>query len=385
MRRIIAAACAVPVLFAGLAGPGDASAGPAVPAPAASPPLGDDYFTSAQLTRGLISAADLPPGYTVAGQSAGQQQQFPVFGTDLCGAMPQEIPGPVTTSRRTFRHTDGSVTTVAIAAVGSQRAREIVGLVAGAPATCPSRTSGGWTTTQSRLALPGLGGAAAGVVTRSRSATGAVPRRQAAAAAAGDVSLVVTQDGGNQARFVKIVQAAARKLARISAPLTARELRRGLISAADLPAGHHVVTGPGSFTEYDCSGNPVRFPVPASAAYRAFAAGPGAPTVQVAIGPGGPVPDDLITAVRTRGRDCPTVTDRSGVRHATTYFSPPATDIDNGGVLYRERPAVALAHFCERDLCLVVRVTLTGGIGEEQARRIMATATERFLDLFYQP
>ncbi len=116
MRRVVASLCALPLVLAVLLGTAGMSAPqvpPGTPAPAASPPLGDQYYTAAQLARGLPAAADLPKGYTVAGDSAGSVSDAPLYGSDLCHAgQPSTVGEPVTYVTRTFKHADGAELTI---------------------------------------------------------------------------------------------------------------------------------------------------------------------------------------------------------------------------------------------------------------------------------
>lgn len=325
-----------------------------VPAPAASPPPGDDFYTAAQLVRGLPAAADLPGGYAEVGGDSGQVMEFPVFGSDLCreSGMPDTIWGPLTTATRSFRGPAGGTLSVSLTAVGSVRAAGIVESVRAAPSACPDR--------QSALALPDVGLPSAGIV----SAAGA-ERTQAVVLSYGNVSAVFT--GGGEG-FVAAVVRAAGRVARVDDPPPVEVLARGLIDVEDLPAGHRVVPADSAsfFGERDCDGNLRRFGGKA-VARRTFAAGEGYPAVRAAVGAFRG--HDLVEAVRTRLRECP---------GQTVPFPVPATDIPVAGVDDGTVVRVLIAY---RDVCSELRVTRSRTIGTAEISAMVAAALRKGFDV----
>ncbi|HEY0002309.1 MAG TPA: hypothetical protein VGB74_17800, partial [Actinoplanes sp.] len=234
MSRLIALILALALVPGALVTAGTAGA-TAVPAPAASPPPGDQYFTAAQLAGGLLTEAELPAGYAVAGGSAGSVTDFDIYGSNLCtGGLPDRLWGPVTSASRTFRRAAGGTVSVVVTATGADRARDIVAYAAAAPAKCPAVTRDGLRTTYTRLPLPDLGAPSAGLVATTRfSKHEMLPVvRRTVAVAHGDVSAVFQQSGDGadvRASFLEIVRASAAKLEKIDEPPAVAQLRRALI------------------------------------------------------------------------------------------------------------------------------------------------------------
>ncbi|MEV6306591.1 hypothetical protein AB0M02_44840 [Actinoplanes sp. NPDC051861] len=374
MRRILALTGMVPILLATLAGVATADR--------TVPPPGNDYFTSAQLSRGLLTPAKMPDGYTASGGSAGSQYNPLVYGSNVCGGYASEVWGSVTYASKRFVNKDGSTVDVSITALGSAKAAEVVGYLAAAPRKCPSLTGVGETTKQTRLTLPDLGVTSAGLITVNQ--VGSVSRRRHAVAVAyGNASAVFEENGataGTQARFLKIVKAGVKALKKINDPTPAAQLKRGLIELADLPKGHRVVTdgtvsGGDWFTEYDCSGKLVRYGPRGTAVERSFAPDKGAATIRMAVG--SIESTGIVDAIRKRLSECPAVTDQSGIRRTSTYFSAPATDITVVAIKYQDKPAVARAVIVYRDWYADVRVTMTAGTTTEQVDAIFTAAVTR--------
>jgi hypothetical protein len=384
MRRFLALVGVLPIL-ATLTPATPAAAGaayPAVPEPAASPPLGNDYFTPAQLARGLISA---PKGYTQLNQGSGSVTNSDVFASGICnGGFATTIWESITYAWRSFRHTDGSILMVTVKATGAARAREVVRHAAEPPAACPIAVGGGTTTTYTKLPLPALGDAAAGYTELTESAGATAKREHAAAVALGNVSAVFEDRGGDQARFLGTVKAGAGKLRRINAAPAVSELKRGLMEVTDLPTGHRLVgdttlDNKEVFTELDCAGKPLRFGPSATAVRRTFAMGKTDPAVQITAGWLGAAPaQSLVTAIRKRLTDCPAVTDEAGTRHPITDLPVPATDITVVGALYTGSPTIARTLVVYRDIALEFRIT---GADTTEAQKIVEAGMGRIFQI----
>ncbi|MDR6317099.1 hypothetical protein [Actinoplanes couchii] len=352
MRRILALTCAAVALAGSVVLGGGGAAG--VPAPVASPPLGDDYYTSRQMERGLPGVADLPAGWTVATSGPG----VGLSTLDLCTFMAGGPPFNTTIVTRTYVHRGGARLTVDIVASGAESARRTVTETAAVPRTCPTATNGdGLTRRNTALPLPATGDASAGVISVPVSAQQSEPRVYSAVVALGQVWAGFLQTGGEQAGFAPIVTAGTSAARRISAAPTTAELERALLTTADLPAGFRQTSAADTrefFTADDCAGKPVDHGTPATFVHRTFVQGD--VTVRVAAG----------TAERAgaliKGMACPSF----------TALKLPATDLTtNAGVVYPGRPVRARAVFVYREVFTELVATVPDRAGIPAIEKIL--------------
>ncbi|MEU4625156.1 hypothetical protein AB0G04_34935 [Actinoplanes sp. NPDC023801] len=393
MRRIIVLTCAVPVLLAAAAIAGTAAAttvggnpGGEVPVPAASPPLGDEYYMASDMMKGLPKITELPAGYTFVSDDGGSTMQLPQFNSDLCSGMAGEIWGPVTSVSRHFEHRAGGRLSIEITANGRDFAAGVVKDTADALTECPVAEYEGATTRHSKLPLPALGDSSAGL----NSVSGTRLTRSAVVAW-GPVYVGVEEtdaDAGGEARFVEIVKAAAKTVVRIAEGPAADELRRGLVELPDLPAGFRLLAertaeNKDFFKEYDCDGKLVGYGTPGVAVQRTFAMGDaGTPVVESVVG----TTSDgwsLIGALNQRMSTCPTITDESGRKQIATSLQVPATDITIEGILYRDDPVRARGVFVYRDICAEVWITKVPGLTMEQIEKIVGNALGGVFDVYH--
>jgi hypothetical protein len=366
MRRIIALICATPVLAVAAAVTGTAAATDGlVPAPAASPPMGDEYYTEADLRRGLLGVADLPDGYIpLDGDAAGE---IDLLDMDACYASRHNefhTAGSFETTavRRAFRNSDGSTLAIQLVADGPEAVPQWVGYTADAPAKCPVVTEEGYTIRNTRLPLPDVGLPAAAMIRVSRYEQAPARRRHSAAVGWGAVVLTIEETGtsaSNQDRFTGIVTSAAARVKRIADGPSIDDLRKGLLTLADLPAGFRTVADDTvenreAFTEHDCDGTVLRFGDGRLAARRTFAKGAATVSVTVGINAGA---SGIIGAMAARIGECPTTA-------AGTVAAPPsvATDMTVGGIVYQDEPPRLRGITLYREVISDVRVTMTEGV-----------------------
>ncbi|MFD1366670.1 hypothetical protein [Actinoplanes sichuanensis] len=378
MRRIIALTCAAPVLAVAVAVTGTAAATDAsVPAPAASPPLGDEYYTASDLNRGLIDVADLPKGYTrLDGDAVGP---IDVLDTDACSVAGFSEFGhtgsiEITAVRRAFRNTDGSVLALQLLAYGPDAIARWIGYTADPPTKCPVVTGEGYTISNTRLPLPDVGLQAAGMVRVSRYEQGVPSRRHSAVVGWGPVVLTIEETRTTEAdqnRFVDIVRSAARRVPEIAAGPSLDDLRKGLLTLADLPAGFRTVADDTVesrtvLTEHDCHGALQRFGDTRPAVRRTFAKGDAAVSVMVGINADA---SGIISVMQRRIGECP-------VTPAGKVAEPPAiaTDMTVGGIVYQDEPPRLRGITGYREVISDVRVTMTDGIDLAAAEEIRETA-----------
>ncbi|MFC4068784.1 hypothetical protein [Actinoplanes subglobosus] len=382
MRRIIVLTCAVPLLAAAAALTGGAAAtGGRVPEPAASPPLGDEYYTPTELNRGLFDAADLPAGYTrLDGAAAG----YPgVLDTDACSVVGySELNGAsaiqTTAVRRAFRAEDGSTLAFQLLAVGPDAVAGWVAYTADPPTKCPVVTEDGYTIRNSRLPLPGVAEPAAGMI-RIGGTGPTATRRHSASVGWGAVVLTVEETNtseSRQDRFVEIVGSAARQVREIAAGPSVEDLRRGLLTLADLPDGFRIVAddtveGREVFTERDCDGKIEEYGDDQLVARRTYAKGDA--TVSLAVGPG---TDGygLTGAMSRRVREC-----ADGVAEAPSI----STDMHVGGIVYQDRPPRLRGVTLYREVISDIQVTMAGGVdlaAAEEIREAALRATWKIYD-----
>ncbi|WP_433788956.1 hypothetical protein [Actinoplanes sp. CA-252034] len=370
MRKLIALtfvpALAAAVILTGTAAAGD---GGRTPAPAASPPLGDDYYTDREMERGLPRLAQMPEGYT---QLSDEEDGYVgLLDTDSCYAEPHnELSGfvPITSVRRAFRNEDGSTIAIQLLAVGHDDVTDWVAETAAPPTECPVvKENGATAVTNTRLPLPDLGHEAAGLIRVFGAESNTPNRRHSAAMAWGPVVLTVEEtrtDEHRQERFVDIVAIAARQVDRITDGPSIEELRLGLIGVADLPAGHRLVSDDTIetaqvFTVPKCDGTTESFGDGRLAVRRTFARGDGDATIEVIVGP------TELSGVfaRALGR-CPDTTD----------LQTPATDLTADGVVYPGPPRRARAVVAYHGVASDVRVTLSGDVSEAEVQKIVEAA-----------
>lgn len=365
MRRIVVLACAVVTLVtagAGMAVTGDAARG--VPAPAASPPNGDEYYTAPQLTRGLPDASDLPAGYTLA--DAGNSTE--VVDYNPCHFGWDGSPWNTTIVTRSFTRRDGGRLGVALVAVGSEAARAEVAEIAAVPRTCPtaSDADSGEIRRNVRLPLPTLGDAAAGVKSGAD---------YLAVVALGTVWVGFRETGGDQARFIETVKAGTTAARRKDGPPTPAELTRGLLTTADLPAGYRQTRGDtrGLFAERKCDGTLVDYGTPASLVHRAFVKG--GTTIRLAVGSGEKV-GNLLDGIGARASAC----------GSDQRIQMPATDIRSPwtAVVYPGLPTRVRAIYTYRDVFTEILATVPDASGVAEIERIIGDKwLARMLDVYY--
>jgi hypothetical protein len=396
MRRIIVLTCAVPALIGAAAIAGTAVAtdvgekpGRAAPAPAVSPPLGDDYYMASDLMKGLPEVGELPEGWTLVSDGGDSIMQVPIFGSTLCGGMGGSIWGPVTSVERVFRHRDGGRLRIEITANGRDFAAGVVKDTADALTECPTVTGeSGGVTRHAKLSLPTIGDASAGLTSV---VDGDPPRRSRTAVVAwGPAYVGIEETGagaGGEARFVEIVTTAARTVPRIASGPDAEELRRGLVELEDLPDGFRQLTDRTAdnrefFEEYGCDGRPVGYGTPGVAVHRTFTRGDAeGPIVESIVGT--TVQGNALAAAVSGRFACPTITDESGRRRVVTDLRTPATDITIRGILYRDDPVRARAVILYRDVVAEIWVTKTAGLTMPEIEKIVDTALGEVFDVYH--
>ncbi|GIE30726.1 hypothetical protein Ait01nite_037710 [Actinoplanes italicus] len=390
MRRIIALTCLVPALvgavIAGTAAATTVNSG-AAPVPAASPPLGDDYYVASDMMKGLPKIDELPEGYTFAGDGGDSTMQLPVFNSDVCGGMSSSIWGPVTSVHREFWHRDGGKLRIEITANGRDFAAGVVRDTAEALTKCPvvNDESGG-VTRHAKLPLPALGDASAGL----DSITGD-SRTRTAVVAWGPVYVGVEEtgtDAGGEARFADIVKTTATTVVRIAAGPSADELKSGLVELKDLPEGFRVLSERTAdnkefFKEYDCRGELAGHGTPGVAVQRTFAkGGDDTPVVESVVGTTHEG-QALVGAIRQRLSTCPAITDDFWGERVVARLNVPATDITIEGILYKDDPVRARAVFVYRDICAEVWITQVPGLTMEQIEKIVENALGGVFDVYH--
>ncbi|GIF40346.1 hypothetical protein [Actinoplanes xinjiangensis] len=379
MRRIIALICAVPVLAAAAAVTGTAAATDGLaPSPAASPPLGDEYYTATDLRRGLLDVGHLPKGYTVDGDDDGR---ISMVDTDACSVYGySEFGGSgsfeITAVRRAFRHADGSRLAIQLLAYGPEAVPYWIGRTAEPPTRCPVVTEEGYTIRNTRLPLPDVGLPAAGMVRISRYEQGVPSRRHSAVTGWGPVVVTIEEtrtSESNQARFGDIAKAAAQHVKKIADGPSLDDLKRGLLTLAELPTGFRIVADDtvatrAVFTEHDCDGTVQRFGDERTAARRTFARGAATVTVAVGINAGA---SGIIGAMDSRVGECPTTA-------AGKVAAPPtiSTDMTVGGIVYQDEPPRLRGITVYREVISDVQVTMTDGIDLAEAEEIRESALQ---------
>ncbi|MDI6103689.1 hypothetical protein QLQ12_34255 [Actinoplanes sp. NEAU-A12] len=377
MRRMRVLACAAVALLttaaAGTAVGGDVARG--VPAPAASPPLGDDYFTSSEMERGLPAVADLPAGYTVADGST----DVGFATSNPCSFMPSDFPNNTTVVSRTYAHRSGARLTIDIVASGSTSARETVASTAAVPRTCPTVTDIDDIRRNSPLPVPSLGDASAGMISVTESPHHPPQRRYSAVVALGDVYVGFVETDGDQARFIEVVKAGTRTADKVDDPPSATDLERALMTTADLPAGYRpaddsVENTRDFFTETKCDGTPVDYGTPATFVHRTFTKGSGGPTIRVAVGTAERAVD-LIGAISSRQGTCGT----------DTELRLPSTDLTTrAGIVYPGLPVRARAIFVYRDVFTQILATTPDLTGIPEIEKIIEKGwLSKVFDVYY--
>jgi hypothetical protein len=200
LHRKIAAAS----LIAALLGP----ASPAMAAPAPD-----------QLQKGLLTAAEAPPGYKLAPKlAASTDVRYPATGT-MCANKPK-----VTDVRQTkvalrgFLEPDGTIIVTMIGAPGAKYAQASVKAAADTPARCPNQQLKDEKVTTTKLILPNLGKPAAGVRQILTRKDGTQERLLQVGVSDGDVAATFVQsqgDVGDEAEFLRFVAAGVKKLSLI--------------------------------------------------------------------------------------------------------------------------------------------------------------------------
>ncbi|GIE80600.1 hypothetical protein Aph02nite_65500 [Actinoplanes philippinensis] len=388
MRRI-ALTCAAPALAVAVAVTGTAAATDVVPAPAASPPLGDDFFAASDMRRGLLAPTDLPAGWSAGEVSSGQTDQIDRLDTDACsidGGMSVQRGdngSPITYAAQSFTHTDGSSLTIDLYALGAEPVADWIADTAAPPTACPVVTADGVVVEHHRLPLPGLGKPASGLIRVTRDRQEAPQRRHTAIIGWNAVVVAIEETNTSeaaQARFVGIVEKAARQVERIAGGPAIEDLRRGLLTLADLPEGFRVTADDTAesrtlLTERGCDGAVTNAGDERLAAVRSFARGGATVSVAVAVTAD---PYALISAMRSRITDCPAAPGQA-------VAEPPSisTDMSVGGIVYQDRPARLRGIANYRDIVSDVRVTMTDGIdltAAEEIREAALRATWRVYD-----
>jgi hypothetical protein len=178
-----------------------------------SPAARDDLPTAAQMRAALLTAAELPSGYTGSGEILGTTDEVP--GSGRCREGIPDRRAPMAQVRRTFEHTDGSTIDLSITATGSRVANAIVTGTATAPTRCPVVVGNVTTKKHSRLPLPDLGAPSAGLVEMFQDYVGEWGRYSHVVVASGEVTAIFTEIRGSdqsRLRFLTIVKAGATKL-----------------------------------------------------------------------------------------------------------------------------------------------------------------------------
>jgi hypothetical protein len=383
MRRIIALICAAPVLAVAAAVTGTAAATDGlVPAPAASPPLGDDFYAASDMRHGLLDITDLPDGWTAGESHAGQTDQIDRLDTDDCSAeggmsvQRGDNGSPITYASQRFTHTDGSILAISLYALGTGPVADWIADTAAPPTKCPVVSDAGFTIKHEKLPLPGMDLPAAGLIRVTRYEQGVPQRRHTAVLGWGPVVVAVEEtktSEQHQARFVDIVTAAARQVRKIADGPAIEDLKRGLLTLADLPAGFRTVADDTVeirtvLTEHDCDGVLRRFGDERLAARRTFAKG--AATVAVTVGvDAGSDASGILGLMDSRIGECPATA-------AGTVAEPPSisTDMTVGGILYQDDPPRLRGIARYREVVSDVQVTMTGGIDLAAAEEIRESA-----------
>jgi hypothetical protein len=169
----------------------------------------------------LLTGPELPTGYT---RVLGGEDWWPdihMYGSELCGGDGKRIQGPLTRAWQQFENRNGATLEIEVAALGSARARRIVERLAAVPERCRSHGDPDGSAQHHRLALPNLGGPAAGVVTVGTPSGQDRERRHSVALVRGDVLVTFDERGPNDIdlpRFLRIVKAGAAKVSVIGKP-----------------------------------------------------------------------------------------------------------------------------------------------------------------------
>jgi hypothetical protein len=195
---------AITSLIAALLGP----AGPAMAAPAPD-----------QLQKGLLTAGEAPPGYTVAPKIAATTNvRYPATGT-MCANKPKTTDvRQATVAMRGFVESDGTIIVTLIGAPGAKYAQASVKAAADTPARCPNQQIKEDKVTTTRLVLPNLGKPAAGVRQILTRKDGTQERLLQVGVADGDVSATFVQSQGtaaDEAEFLRFVASGVKKLSQI--------------------------------------------------------------------------------------------------------------------------------------------------------------------------
>jgi hypothetical protein len=346
MRRALAAAGIAVALLSSVIGTGPAAARvDAAMSRSGSPVSAGNLPTAEQMSKGLLTLAEMPTGYTAFGRDqTGDTTEVPTSGWCREAVLDRSAPTPRV--YRAFKHPDGTIFAAEIVATGTRKANQLVEAATTVTTRCPVVEGDLTTKKHSRLALPDLGVRATGVDEMFQDPFGEWSRLHHAVVATGGVTGVYTEMGSHprhRARFLDLVKASVQKL-RTATALTVEDLRTGLLHPADLPAGYVVSlegtpeTDPNAYSfnggGTTCTGREVPGsggPVPAI--FRTYARGAyGTPNIVEAIGATGPGLARAIVAMQEEnGRTCPDTKDNEGTTRTFSALSlPPIGDAAAG-------------------------------------------------------
>jgi hypothetical protein len=205
MRRALAAAGIAVALLSSVIGTGPAATRvDAAMSRSGSPVSAGNLPTAEQMSKGLLTLADMPADYTAFGQDeTADTTEVPASGWCREAGLDRSAPTPRV--YRAFEHPDGTIFAAEIVATGTRKANQLVEAATTVTTRCPVVEGDLTTKKHSRLALPDLGVRAAGVDEMFQDPFGEWSRLYHAVVATGGVTGVYTEMGSHprhRARFL---------------------------------------------------------------------------------------------------------------------------------------------------------------------------------------